>query len=263
MGLYQAVAGAKITAAEWNTYYNLLKGVVGGEDTVKLANNVADTLLLAPNDSPASPVKLFRVSQEPDWPGDFAVRSDGAIYLGDQYGTPGSLENGLIWRNGAKFYGRLNGATVELFTPSFFHVAASAFVSSTGTPFLEDDHNHVCWLLDKAAIEAVSGGCEIPHTGTVTLYLVQSNPLATTGNVRWQLSYKVVSANTAFGARTAAYATAAVPAGNDNWNKVSMVTGLAVTAGQQLSLLAGRVADHADDTADADVGLVGVSIQYA
>ena len=33
MGLYQATPGAKITAANWNTFYNLLKGVVGGEDT--------------------------------------------------------------------------------------------------------------------------------------------------------------------------------------------------------------------------------------
>lgn len=262
MGLYRAVAGAKITAAEWNTIIGLLKGDVGAEDPIKLAGNVADTLLLQPNSDPASVVDLFRIKTQAGVE-KYAVRSDGAIVLADQGAEVGSLENGLIWRNGSKFYGRLGGATVELFTPSFFHLPATAFISSTGSPFLEDDHNHVCWLLDKAAIEAVSGGCEIPHTGTVSLYIVQSNPLATTGNVRWQLSYKVVSANTAFGARTTTYATAAVPTGNDNWNKVSIVTGLAVTAGQQLSLMIGRVADHADDTADADVGLVGVSIQYA
>jgi len=263
MAIYQATPGAKITAAWANAYYNLLKGVVGGEDTIRLANNVADTLLLQPNEQPVDPVYLFRLADS-EGLARFAVRSDGILSLGDQgpYEVPNPA-NGMLWRNGDKFYGRLGGATVELFTPSFFHMAASSFVSSTGTPFLEDDHNHVCWLLDKTTVEAVSGGCEIPHTGTVTLYLVQSNPLATTGNVRWQLSYKVVSANTAFGSRTAAYATAAVPVGNDNWNKVSMVTGLAVTAGQQLSLMIGRTADHADDTADADVGLVGVSIQYS
>jgi len=113
MGLYQATPGAKITAAEWNTFYNLLKGVVGGEDTVRLAGNVADTLLLQPNTDPASIVKLFGIKKQAGTE-RFALRSDGIPVLADQAGTPGSLENGMLWRNSIGFYGRLDGVTVEL-----------------------------------------------------------------------------------------------------------------------------------------------------
>jgi len=117
MAVYQATPGAKITAANWNTIYNLLKGVVGGEDTIRLAGNVADTLLLQPNADPASVVDLFRIKTQAGVE-KYALRSDGALCLADQGAEVGSLKDGLMWRNGAKFYGRLDGATVELFTPA-------------------------------------------------------------------------------------------------------------------------------------------------
>jgi len=263
MGLYQAVAGAKITAAEWNTIYNLLKGVVGGEDPVRLAGNVAGTFMLQPNTDPASVVHLFPIKTQAGVE-KFALRSDGIPVLAHQGGTPGSLENGMIWRNFSTFYGRLGDATVELFTLALpqFYLPATAFVASAGSPVIDSTHYHVCWFLDKAATEGTSGGWQVPRTGTVSLGLVQSNPLATTGNVRWQLYHKVVSPNSPFVSPTLVYQTAAVPSGNDNWNVVTMVTGLAVTAGQQLSVGVGRIGGDALDTADADVGFVGVNIEY-
>jgi hypothetical protein len=116
MGLYQASTGDVLTAARWNTIYNLLKGVVGGEDSIKLGYNGAGALTCQPSPTPASVVKTFRLATAGGTI-TFAVRSDGALYLADQGAEVGSLEDGLIWRNGAKFYGRLGGATVELFTP--------------------------------------------------------------------------------------------------------------------------------------------------
>jgi hypothetical protein len=128
MALYLPTAGDKLTAARLKTYYDLLKGIAGGEDAVRLAKNVDDTLLLQPTVDPASVVKLFRVKSQAGTE-KYAVRSDGVPVLCDQAGTPGSLEDGMLWRNGSLFYGRIGGATVALFTP-----AAASIIYAVRSP---------------------------------------------------------------------------------------------------------------------------------
>jgi hypothetical protein len=261
MGLYQAVAGAKITAAEWNTFYNLLKGVVGGEDTIKLANNVADTFLMKPNSAPASVVKLFSIRNYLNTE-MFAIRSDGVLCLHDQGATPGTLANGMVWRNGEKLYGRLNEATKELLSdfPALF-IPATSFMLSVGTPVLDQGGNHVKWLMDKASSEAVVALYRVLYTGTVMISVVQSNPWNTTGNTRWQLGY--CQSSTTFNAGfTTADLTAAVPSGANAFNEVTILATLAVTAGQYLSLLMYRKGLDAADTADADMGFLGLQLAY-
>ena len=260
MGLYQAVAGAKITAAEWNTYYNLLKGVVGGEDTVRLAGNVAGTFSLRPNTDPASVVHLFPIKNAAGAE-KFALRSDGIPVLADQITLPGSLEDGMIWRAGTRFWGRLANATVELLGAlSSFYLPATAFMVYTGTPALSKEYYHVCWPLDKASVEYVVSGWRVPRTGTVEIKLVQSALVVATGNVRWAILLCLT--DQLFQPLTAYYQTAAVPPAANDFSEVTMKSGLAVTAGQQMTVVAGRYATHADDTADGDVGFVGINIEY-
>jgi hypothetical protein len=265
MGVYQAVVGAKITAAEWNTLYNLLKGVVGGEDTIKLANNVEDTLLLEPNDSPPSPVDLFRVSQEPGWPGYFAVRSDGAVYLGDQYMTPGTLENGLLWRNGQVLYARLDEATVIVVGSQTrtMELYPTVWAAYEGAPTLSTS-NYILWPFSATVDMGVIAQLQIPFdwkSGTaLTMKLHWVKAASGSGNVRWELLYKHIAAEAALNAAFTTIAiTDAVPSGVHYWKELTLET-FTPDAGDKIVLVLRRDADHAEDTYASPAGLVGFLI---
>lgn len=183
MGLYQAATGELITAARWNTIYNLLKGVAGGEDTIRLANNVTGTLRLQPNSNPASPVRLFDIRPAGGATTYFALRSDGVPVLCDKGGDPGSLEDGMLWRNGSKFYGRLGGATVELFTPAAASIiyatrlasdltsTATALANATGLSFAVEANKDYRWDADLTFRSAAT---------TTGIHLAVSGPASPT-----------------------------------------------------------------------------------
>ena len=267
MTLYQAVAGAKITAAEWNTIYNLLKGVVGGEDTVRLANNVAGTFMLQPNTDPASVVHLFPIKTQAGVE-KFALRSDGVPVLADQAGTPGSLENGMLWRNGDKFYGRLGGATVELITPAAGEemLPARLFEPDGAGPSYVSDRAYPCWLLDPATDELVRAGWKVPAcwgSGTITAKIRHINyPGAAAGNVRWGLHYMAWATGAARpGAWSTLEATGAVAGTQDYWADLSMGT-LPVTNPQMVSLQVYRDANHTADTFTDDIGFLMLILTF-
>lgn len=266
MGLYRAVVGAKITAAEWNTIIGLLKGDVGAEDTIRLAAGLNDVLRFQPNSDPGSVVNLLTVKNAAGTT-KWALRSNGLLWFVDQAGTPGSLSDGMLWRDGSKFYGRLNGATVEITTgvaveKSFF-VPAVEFGIAGGTPDLLGSVGYnLKWRMDPSANEGVAAVCKIPYSGTVALKLVQVNVTSNTGNIRWELGY-VLSSTTFDGGYTTADVTAAVPSGANAFNDVTMVASLGVTAGQYLSLVAYRMGAHAQDTMIGDMGFLGVHVEYA
>jgi hypothetical protein len=278
MGIYQAVVGAKITAAEWNTYYNLLKGVVGGEDTVRLANNVADTLLLQPNTDPGSVVHLFPIKTQAGVE-KWALRSDGIPVFVDQAGTPGSLENGMLWQNGGKFYGRLGGATLEMTTgnPGLFLTTISTratrvripIVSAlvlTGTPSHEVFNTYVVRAFDGAATEALIFHWSVPadwSSGNISVFIRWANMVNDSGNVRWLLGYKQVANNGAAlnGAWTESAANYTPPGGLHYFLTTNIGT-IPPVANNELVIKIERQGGDAGDTSTHDVGLIGIELAY-
>ncbi len=62
MALTVSNPGDRITSALWNaSLYNLFKGVVGFEDSIRLADNVQGTLLLKPNVAPPTSTQLLQI----------------------------------------------------------------------------------------------------------------------------------------------------------------------------------------------------------
>jgi hypothetical protein len=83
MALYQWSTGDRISASRLNTTYNLLKGISGGEDTIRLSNNEADTLQLRPSSNPSSDVPLFTVDLA-DGTAKLGIWSHGGLSVGNQ-----------------------------------------------------------------------------------------------------------------------------------------------------------------------------------
>lgn len=116
MALYQAIAGQRVTATRWNTFYNLLKGVSGAEDTVRLANKAVDTFLLRPTTDPTSDVALMGVALADDTR-RMGIWSHGGVSVGDQV-DPGqgilSTTLGLIVKGGTASFSALGVAGLNL-----------------------------------------------------------------------------------------------------------------------------------------------------
>jgi hypothetical protein len=83
MALFSWSTGDRITATRLNTVYNLFKGVSGGEDTIRLAHNVENTLQLRPTSDPASDVALFTVDLA-DGTARLGIWSHGGVSIGNQ-----------------------------------------------------------------------------------------------------------------------------------------------------------------------------------
>lgn len=61
-----------------NNSYDLFKGTIGSEDTITLADNVADTFLLQPNVDPAGTTKIFRIKNQAGVE-QFSITANGTL----------------------------------------------------------------------------------------------------------------------------------------------------------------------------------------
>lgn len=270
MGLYQASTGDLLTADRWNTIYNLLKGVAGGEDTIRLANNVAGTLLLQPTSAPAAPVDLFQVKTAAGVE-QFAVRSDGVLVLLKRAAPPGSLEEGALWLQSDAPYAYLNETAWALSLRPLtrrIRLPATEFLASWGSPSLGTTYNIISWAFDPSSVEAIMANWETPVdwlSGTITVKLRYGCIVSGSGNVVWKLEYKAVSENDeslTMALSTPQYVTSSIPdPAYDRWKEETVGT-MTVASGEELIIVISRQADHANDTYNADAHLLAVVLEY-
>lgn len=143
-------------------------------------------------------------------------------------------------------------------------ISASEMHESGGAPSRSSVSNVApAWAMDSASLERVSGILFVPDGWTsanVTLYWTNLGVGA--GDVRWRLDYNLATDGDTIGLTSAAAGTQTAPAQNVV-ETVSLAAGLAVTAGEMLSLGVLRFATDAADTLPNDAGIIGLLVEKA
>lgn len=120
------------------------------------------------------------------------------------------------------------------------------------------------WLLDATAVEAVGALAVVPPGwATVNVALHWANSATSSGDVRWRINYTDTADGGSLTTNTAVSVTATAPATANVMKRTTLASGVAVTAGDLLTLRLARDAADAADTLTVDAAVIALVITRA